>query len=75
LPQGADHAAHLVPEDGRRVDPTIHVPVQDVQVGVADARRARMLWMQRSADSLGFPDRPSAAPTLDPGAEKNRVIG
>jgi hypothetical protein len=31
--------------------------------------------MLRSADSLGCPDRPSAAPTLDPGAEKDRVTG
>ncbi len=33
------------------------------------------VWTQRSADNLGCPDRPSAAPTLDPGTEKDRMAG
>ena len=32
-----DPAGHLVPEDGGRVDPGVHVAVEDVQVGAADA--------------------------------------
>ena len=59
VPQGRDHTAHLVPEDGRRPHAFVHLPLQHVQVRAADPGVRHLDLHLTGSQWLGFgrPDR------------------